>query len=235
MLAVYVDDMIITDNDEDEIAQLKVKLGNEFEVKDLGYLRYFLGIEVARGLKGIVLSQQKYMLDLRKESGMLGCKPVSTPIDQKSKSSAEAGEPVDKERYQKLVGRLIYLSHTRPDISFVVSVVSRYMHDPKKGHMDTVYQISRYLKSTPGKKLIYQKNEHLNIEGYCDSDWTSCADDKKSTSEYYMFIGDNLVSWKSKKQLVVARSTAEAEYRAMTLSVAEMIWLRSILMELKMN
>jgi Reverse transcriptase (RNA-dependent DNA polymerase) len=103
MLAVYVDDMIITGNDEDEIAQLKVRLRNEFEVKDLGYMRYFLGIEVARGLKGIVLSQRKYMLDLRKESGMLGCKPVSTPID-KSKSSAEAGEPVDKERYQKLVG-----------------------------------------------------------------------------------------------------------------------------------
>jgi hypothetical protein len=109
------------------------------------------------------------------------------------------------------------------------------MHDPKKGHMDTVYQISRYLKSAPEKELIYQKNGHLNIEGYCDSDWTSCADDKKSTSGYYMFIGDNLVSWKSKKQPVVARSTAEAEYRAMTLSVAEMIWLRSILMELKMN
>jgi Reverse transcriptase (RNA-dependent DNA polymerase) len=136
ILAVYVDDMIITGNDEDEIARLKVRPGNEFEVKDLGHLRYFFGIEVARGPKGIVLSQRKYVVDLLKEMGMLGCKSVSTPIDQKSKLSAEAYEPVDKERYQRLVGRLIYLIHTRLDISFAVSVVSRYMHDPRKGHMD---------------------------------------------------------------------------------------------------
>jgi hypothetical protein len=109
------------------------------------------------------------------------------------------------------------------------------MHDPRKGHMDTEYQILRYLKSAPGKGLIYRKNEHLNIEGYCDSDWASCADDKKFTSGYRMFVGGNMVSWKSKKQHVVVRSTAEAEYRAMALSVAEMIWLRSILVELKMN
>jgi hypothetical protein len=103
------------------------------------------------------------VLDLLKETGMLGCKPASTPIDQKSKLSAETGEPVDKEMYQRLVGRLIYLSHTRPDISFAVRVVSRYMHDLRKGHMDAVYQILRYLKNTPGKRLIYRNNGHLNI------------------------------------------------------------------------
>jgi len=118
ILAVYVDDMIITGDDESEIAQLKVRLGKEFEVKDLGQLRYFLGIEIACGAEGIVLSQRKYVLDLLTETGMLGCRPASAPIDQKSKLSAEAGEPVDRERYQRLVGRLIYLSHTRPDISF---------------------------------------------------------------------------------------------------------------------
>jgi Reverse transcriptase (RNA-dependent DNA polymerase) len=145
ILIVYVDVMIITGDDEDEIARLKVRLGKEFEVKDLGHLRYFFGIEVARWPKGIVLSQRKYVLDLLKEICMLGCKPVSTPIDQKSKLSAEVGESVNKERYQRLVGQLIYLSHTRPDISFAVSVVSRYMHDPRKGHMDAVYQILRYM------------------------------------------------------------------------------------------
>jgi hypothetical protein len=235
MLAVYVDDMIITGDDEGEIASLKKRLSKEFEVKDLGQLRYFLGIEIARGAEGIVLSQRKYVLDLLTETGMLGCKPAVAPIDQKSKLSAEAGEPVDKERYQRLVGRLIYLSHTRPDISFAVSVVSRYMHDPREGHMDAVYQILRYLKSAPGKGLIFRKNGHLSIEGYCDSDWASCADDRKSTSGYCMFVGGNLVSWKSKKQSVVARSTAEAEYRAMALGVAEMMWLRALLVELKMD
>jgi hypothetical protein len=175
------------------------------------------------------------VLDLLKETYMLGCKPATTSIDQKLKLSAEAGEPIDKKRYWRLVGRLIYLSHTRPYKSFAVSVVCRYMHDLRKGHMNTVYQILRYLKSAPGKMLIYRKNEHLNIKGYCDSNWASCADDKKSTSEYCMFVRDNLISWKSKKQPVVARSTAEAEYRVMALSVAKMIWLRSILVELKMN
>jgi Reverse transcriptase (RNA-dependent DNA polymerase) len=112
ILIVYVDVMIITGDDEDEIARLKVRLGKEFEVKDLGHLRYFFGIEVAHWPKGIVLSQRKYVLDLLKEICMLGCKPVSTPIDQKSKLSAEVGESVNKERYQRLVGQLIYLSHT---------------------------------------------------------------------------------------------------------------------------
>jgi hypothetical protein len=163
------------------------------------------------------------VLDLLTETGMLGCRPAVAPIDQKFKLSAEAGESVDRERYQRLVGRLIYLSHTRPDISFVVSVVSRYMHDSREGHIDVVYQILRYLKNASGKRLIFRKNGHLNIEGYCDSDWASCPDDRKFTSGYCMFVGGNLVSWKSKKQTVVARSTAETEYRVMTLDVVEML------------
>ncbi|XP_020242609.1 uncharacterized protein LOC109820827 [Asparagus officinalis] len=212
-----------------EIAQLKVRLEKEFKVKDLGLLRYFIGIEIARGAEWIVLSQRKYALDLLKGSGMLGCKPVTAPIDQKFKLDAKAGEPIDRDRYQRLVRRLIYLSHTRPNISFTVSVVSRYMHDPRKGHMGAVYQILRYLKSAPGKGLIFRKNEHVNIEGYCDSDWANCADDRRSTSGCCIFIGDNLVSWKSKKQSVVARSTAEVEYRVMTLGVTELLWLKNML------
>jgi Reverse transcriptase (RNA-dependent DNA polymerase) len=223
MLAVYVNDMIITGDDEGEIAQLKARLGEEFEVKDLRQLIYFLGIEIARGAEGIVLSQRKYVLDLPTETGMLGCRPAVSPIDVKTKIGADAGEQVDREMYQRLVGKLIYLCHTRHDISFVVNVVSRYIHDLRKGHMDAVYHILRYLKSAPGKGLIFRKNGHMNIEGYCDSDWASCQDDRRFTSDYCMFVGGNLVSWQSKKQPVVARSTAEAEYRAMALGVAEML------------
>jgi Reverse transcriptase (RNA-dependent DNA polymerase) len=186
MLTVYVDYMIITD--DDEIARLKVRLRREFEVKNLGHLTYFLSIEMTHKPKWIVLSQWKYVLDLIKETSMLCCKHMSTSIDQKSKLNAEAGELVDKERYQRLVGRLIYMSHTRLDISFAVSVVNRYMHNSSKGHMDVVYQILRYLKSAPEKGLIYRKNGHLNIDGYYDSDWVSCVDDMKSTSGYYMFV-----------------------------------------------
>ena len=118
-------------------------------MKDLGPLRYFLGIEIARSPKGIVLSQRKYVLDLLAETGMLGCWPCSTPIDRNHQTSAQSGDPVNKETYQRLVGRLIYLCHTKPDISYAVSVVSRYMHDPRTRHMEVVYRILRYLKRTP--------------------------------------------------------------------------------------
>jgi hypothetical protein len=125
---------------------------------------------------------------------MLGCKSTVTPIGQKTRLDVEIGEPVDRERYKRLVGRLIYVSHTRLNISFAVSVVSRCMHDPREGHMNAVYQILRYLKSTSGKRLIFQKNSHLNIEGYCDSDRASYANDRRFTSGYCMFVKDNLVS-----------------------------------------
>jgi hypothetical protein len=234
ILAVYVDDIIITGDDEVEISRLKDSLRKEFEVKDLGQLKYFLGIEIARSPKGIVLSQRKYVLDLLSDTGMLGCRVASTPIDQNHKLCAESGEPVNKEKYQKLVGRLIYLCHTRPDISYAVSVVSRYMHDPRSGHLDAVNQILRYLKGSPGKGLWFKRNGHLNVDGYCDADWASCLDDRRSTSGYCVFVGGNLVSWRSKKQPVVSKSTAEAEYRAMSQGLSEMLWVRNLLSELKL-
>jgi hypothetical protein len=232
ILAVYVDDIIITGDDEHEIAHLKENLSKEFEVKDLGHLKYFLGIEVARSPQGIVLSQRKYVLDLLDETGMLGCRPIATPIDLNHKLCAESGDPVNKESYQRLVGRLIYLCHTRPDITYAVSVVSRYMHDPKSGHLDAVYRILRYLKSCPGKGIFFKSHGHLKVEGYSDADWASCLDDRRSTSGYCVFVGGNLISWRSKKQSVVSRSTAEAEYRAMSLVLCEMLWVKNLLSEL---
>jgi hypothetical protein len=144
ILDVYVDDIVITGDDEKEIKSLKGRLGKAFKVKDLGPVRYFLGIEIARSSKGIILSQRNYVLDLLAETGMLGCRPCGSPIDKNHQMCAELGDPVDWERYQRLVGRLIYLCHTRPEISYAVSVVSRYMHDPSTGQMEAVYQILRY-------------------------------------------------------------------------------------------
>jgi Reverse transcriptase (RNA-dependent DNA polymerase) len=141
MLIVYVDDIIITGNDEGEITQLKAKLRKEFEVKDLEQLRYFFGIEVAHGAERIVLSQRKYVLDLLTETNMLGCGSAISPIDLKIKISADAEKHVNREMYQRLVGKLIYLCQTHFDISFAVSMVSHYMHDLRKDHMDTTYYI----------------------------------------------------------------------------------------------
>jgi hypothetical protein len=232
ILEVYVDDIIITGDDETEISQLKKNLSKEFEVKDLGQLKYFLGIEVARSPKGIVLSQRKYVLDLLSDTGMLGCRAASTPIDQNHKLCANAGDTMDRKSYQKLAGRLLYLCHTRPDISYAASVVSRYMHDTRSEHLEAIYRILRYLKGNPRKGLWFRKIGHLNVDGYSDADWASCLDDRRSTSGYCVSVGGNLVSWQSKKQSVVSKSTAEAEYRAMSQGLSEM-WVRNLLSELE--
>ena len=178
ILIVYVDDIVITGNDIAEIVDLKKYLAQEFEVKDLGQLKYFLGIEISRGPKGMFLSQRKYVLDLLKETGMLGCRLAATPIEQNCRLSKDVGTPVDKECYQRLVGRLISLSHTRPDIAFAVSVVSQFMHDPRSSHMDVVYHILRYLKSSLGRGLLYTKQGSLQVECYTDADWAGSLDDR---------------------------------------------------------
>ena len=199
-MIVYVDDIILSGNDEEELQRLKVRLSQEFEVKDLGSLKYFLGMEVARSRKGIVISQRKYILDLLKETGMLGCKPVDTPMDPYKKiGSVKDSAPVDRGRYQRLVGRLIYLSHTRPDIGFAVSVVSQYMHNPTEEHMDALFRILKYLKGTPGKGLFFKKSGNRNIEVYSDADWAGDTTDRRSTSAYCSYVWGNLVTWRSKK------------------------------------
>ncbi|KAM2392165.1 hypothetical protein ACFX1X_035690 [Malus domestica] len=229
-LIIYVDDMIITRDDFDEISKLQSNLAAEFEMKSLGDLKYFLGVEVARSSKGIFLSQRKYVLDLLKETGMLGCKPVDTPIVEKHHLCLDPNqESVDKGRYQRLVGRLIYLAHTRPDIAYAVSVVSQFMHSPSVDHMAAVMRILAYLKSAPGKGVLYQKHGHLNVEGFTDADWAGNVSDRRSTSGYFTFVGGNLVTWRSKKQKVVSRSSAEAEYRGMAHDICEILWLRKLL------
>ncbi|KAJ7961715.1 Retrovirus-related Pol polyprotein from transposon TNT 1-94 [Quillaja saponaria] len=199
ILIVYVDDIVVTGDNPAEVSKLKSHLAKEFEIKDLGKLCYFLGIEVAHSDRGIFLSQRQYVLDLLEETGMLGCRPATTPIETNHKLQSGDGEYVDRERYQRLVGRLIYLSHTRPDIAYAVSVVSQFMHDPRSDHLDAVHRILRYLKSAPGKGLLFENNRSLKLEAYTDADWAGSLDDRRSTSGYYTFVGGNLVSWRSKK------------------------------------
>jgi hypothetical protein len=187
---------------------------------------------VSRSSKGIYLSQRKYVLDLLSETGMLGSRPACTPIEQNHRLANDSGEPVDREQYQRLVGRLIYLSHTRPNIAFAVSVVSQFMHDPKTQHMNAVLRIIRYLKGCPGRGLLYRPHGNLKVECYTDADWAGSLEDRKSTSGYCSFVGGNLVTWRSKKQSVVARSTAEAEFRAMAHGICEILWLKILLLEL---
>uniref|UniRef100_A0A2N9EUP8 Integrase catalytic domain-containing protein n=1 Tax=Fagus sylvatica TaxID=28930 RepID=A0A2N9EUP8_FAGSY len=216
ILVVYVDDIVITGSDKEGIQILINHLSSSFLTKYLGKLRYFLGIEVARSKAGISLSQRKYTLDILQDTGYLGSKPVATPMESNLKLMPDEGDFIDDpDTYRRLVGKLIYLTITRPDISYAVSVVSQFMTNPRVPHMNAVIRILKYLKNAPGRGLFYRSSGHLRIEGYTDADWVGSPSDRKSTTGYCTFIGGNLVTWRSKKQSVVARSSAEAEYRAM--------------------
>lgn len=236
VLLVYVDDIIVTGNDKKEQQALSQRLAKEFEIKTLGRLKYFLGIEVAHSRKGIFISQQKYVTDLLIETGQGACKPASTPIDPNHKlGNAEEDAMVNKEMYQRLVGRLIYLSHTRPDIAYAVSVISQFMHNPKETHLRAAHRILQYLKGTPGKGILFERNNSVTLEAYTDASYATSPVDCRSTTGYCTFLGGNLVTWRSKKQSVVARSSAEAEFRAMAHGICELLWLKIILTDLKIN
>ncbi|XP_031742429.1 uncharacterized protein LOC116404355 [Cucumis sativus] len=195
-------------------------MGDEFEIKDLENLKYFLGMEVTRSKESISISQGKYTIDLLIETGMLGCRPADTPIEFNCKlENSDDQVPVDKEQYKHFVGKLIYLSNTCPDI-FSFSVQASY-----EKYMEAVNIIMRYLKTTSGKEVMFRKTNRKTIEAYTDSDWTGSVVDRKSTSGYCTFVWCNLVTWRSKKQSVVAKSSVEVEYRVMSLEICEEIWL----------
>ncbi|GAV76367.1 hypothetical protein CFOL_v3_19842, partial [Cephalotus follicularis] len=192
-------------------------------------------IEVARSKQGIVLSQRKYTIDLLAKTGTLGSTPLDTLLDANIKFQAEVGKPCDRGRYQRLVGKLIYLAHTRPDIAYAVSVVRQYMHNPYSIQMDSVIRILRYLKGAPGKGILFQKQDHIKVKAFTDADWANSPDDRRSTSGYCAFVGGNLVAWRSKKQDVVARNSADAKFRAMAQGICEVLWIRRLLGELGLS
>ncbi|KAK6162888.1 hypothetical protein DH2020_002729 [Rehmannia glutinosa] len=240
LLVVYVDDIVITGNDSVGISGLKSFLHAHFQTKDLGSLKYFLGVEIMRSKSGIFLSQRKYVLDLLKETGKIGAKPCSIPMAPNLQLEKDSGAPFhDPERYRRLVGKLNYLTVTRPDIAFAVSVASRFMSAPTVSHWALLEQILCYLKGAPGRGLLYGRHGNSKvecftgiIESYSDADYAGYKDDRRSTSGYCIFVGGNLVSWRSKKQTVVSRSVAEAEYRSMADSVCEIVWIHQLLKEI---
>ncbi|XP_043700429.1 uncharacterized protein LOC122651179 [Telopea speciosissima] len=194
VLVVYVDDIIVSGNDEGGIKEVKDYLQQHFQTKDLGQLHYFLGIEVIRSKKGISLSQRKYVLDLLTDSGMLAAKPLDIPMDPDKKFGNDDGQPLKEvHSYRSLIGKLIYLSVTRPDISFVVRVLSQFMQSPCKSHWDAAIRVLRYLKGAPGKGLIYRPKRHMELVAYSNADWAGSASDRRSTTGYCTFVGGNLV------------------------------------------
>ncbi|KAJ0742667.1 putative RNA-directed DNA polymerase [Helianthus annuus] len=173
-LLVYVDDIVITGNNDIEIDKIKGLLSNSFQIKDLGVLKYFLGLEVVYDKSGVCLNQRKHCLELLSEFGYLGCKPVNTPTELShvvnNKIGGDKEEVIDITNYQKLIGKLIYLSLTQPDIYYVVEFLSQYMHKPFVSHLKVALRLLRYLKSCPGKGLMFKKSDNLDLTCFADFD-----------------------------------------------------------------
>lgn len=234
IVLVYVDDLIITGDHVEEIQQIRGNLSVRFQMKELGELNHFLGLEVERAKDGLFLCQQKYAQDLLDKYGMLDCKPISTPMEVNIKLCATEGKDLDDSTmYRQLVGSLIYLTLTRPDITYAVGVVSRYMQTPKKPHLEAVRRILRYVKGTLDYGLFYTKGGKCELVGHCDADYAGDHDTRRSTTGYVFGLGSAAISWCSKRQPTVSLSSTEAEYRAAAMAAQECVWLIQLLKDLR--
>ena len=230
---VYVDDIIVTGSNESEIIWFKDHLHSVFSIKDLGVLSYFLGMEISRLENGIVMTQKKFTKELLLDCNMDVTKAAKTPLPSNIKLMIDEGELyTDPEHYRKIVGKLNFLSHTRPDLSFSVQTLSQFMHQPRMHHVQALNHVLRYVSHTMGQGIILNATYNLILTTYSDSDWASCPNTRRSVTGYILLLGESPVSWKSKKQSTISKSSSEAEYRAMASASSETTWLVSLLTEL---
>jgi hypothetical protein len=203
-------------------------------MKDLRPLHHFLSITVEHRPDGLFLHQRTYTLDVIKRAAMADCKPCTTPVDLQAKLAADSGSPVqDASQFRSIAGALQYLTFTRLDIAYLLRSFDGHEAHPREPHLTAMKRILRYLQGTPDYGLLLHRSSCSDLVVYTDADWAGCPDICRSTSGYAVFLGDNLVSWLAKRQTVVSRSSAEAEYRAVANGVAEATWLRQLHHELQ--
>ncbi|XP_019054242.1 PREDICTED: uncharacterized protein LOC109115063 [Nelumbo nucifera] len=234
---VYVDDMLIIGSSQSVVTSLIQALNKEFSVKDLGELNYFLGIEMNKLQDGSLhLSQSKYVKDLLQRVHMSQAKGVDTPMPTSLRLSKVEGEPVvDAITYRSVVGALQYATVTRPEISYAVNKCCQFMQQPLEPHWKLIKRILRYLAGTVSHGLHLKATQNLCLYAFSDADWASDIDDRRSTTGFCVYLGENLVSWSSKKQHTISRSSTEAEYRGMAHAVAEVAWIQSLLREMNVT
>jgi histone deacetylase 1/2 len=233
---IYVDDIVVASSSNAATQALLRDLEQQFALKDLGNLHYFLGIEIKRSSDALIMSQTRYALDILKRSGMDKSKPVDTPMSVTEKLSVTQGSslgPDDSTKYRSLVGALQYLTLTRPDISYAVNKVCQYLHSPTTVHFSAVKRILRYVNGTLNLGLKFRPSNSMVVSAFSDADWAGCVDDRRSTGGFAVFLGPNLISWSARKQPTVSRSSTEAEYKALANATAELIWIQQLLRELQ--
>ena len=232
-MAVYVDDLLVTGSSLEMILEFKRDMATRFEMSDLGRLSYYLGIEVSQQEGSIVLRQERYATKILETAGMKGCNTVHIPMDSGLKlCRADNERDVDASDYRRNIGCLRYLIHTRPDLSYSVGVLSRYMHAPKESHKAALKQVLRYLQGTLSYGLEFESKLQEGLIGYSDSSYNADPDDGKSTTGHIFYLGGNPITWCSQKQEIVALSSCEADFMAATETAKQAIWLEDLLEEI---
>jgi len=226
LVGVYVDDLIICGPDSKKIADFKQQMMNSFKMSDLGLLSYYLGMEVKQNPGKITICQKSYADKIVEISGMKGCNPVDTPMEQHIKLlPGKPDDVVNATKFRSIVGSLRYLVNTRPDIAFAVGMVSRFMESPNIEHWGAVKRIVRYIAGTAGLGCKYLKREASELVGYSNSDHAGDLEKRKSTTGVVFFLGGNAITWTSQKQRVVSLSSCESEYIAAATGACQGVWL----------
>ncbi|KAK0593555.1 hypothetical protein LWI29_006532 [Acer saccharum] len=227
---IYVDDIVFGSTNQSKVRQFVDVMSHEFEMSMVGELNYFLGLQIKQMHDRIFISQAKYAKSLVKKFGLENAKHYDTPMSTTLKLSKDAsGKDVEQSLYRGMIGSLLYLTASRPNICFSVGVCARYQANPKESHLVTVKRIIRFVNGTSNHGIWYSFDTNPSLVGFSDADWAGNCDDRKSTSGGCFFLGNNLVSWFCKKQNSISLSTAEAEYIAVGSACTQLIWMKQIL------
>ena len=229
-LLLYVDDMILTGNNETLLKTLIEKLSTVFRMKDMGSIHYFLGIQVHQCDNGQFLNQSKYAQDLLITAGMRDCAPMPTPLPMKLDNLKGSDELFAEPSYfRSLAGKLQYLTLTRPDLQFSVNYICQKMHQPSISDFALLKRILRYVKGTFDMGVSIKESTTSTLVCYSDSDWAGCKDTRRSTGVFCTMLGSNVISWSAKRHDTVSKSSTEAEYRTMSAATSEIVWLQHLL------
>ncbi|GJW34282.1 putative ribonuclease H-like domain-containing protein [Tanacetum coccineum] len=236
LVRVYVDDIIFGSTKKSLCDEFELIMHNRFQMSSMGELTFFLGLQVKQKEDGIFISQDKYVGEILKKFGFSSIRTASTPMEtNKALTKDEDGEDVDVHLYRSMIGSLMYLTSSRPDIMFSVCACLRFQVQPKVSHLNAVKRIFRYLKGQPKLGLWYPKDSPLTLEAFSDSDYAGASLDRKSTTGGCQFLGSRLISWQCKKQTVVANSTTEAEYIAASHCCGQVLWIQNQMLDYGFN